>query len=96
MHFENIWTQSEEVAEALMNKNSGDRPFAIDDIISRLILLKEFDQMPQAERERQMGNILFMLSYLSKSWDINTWKALKESMEGYNIDYLDPDIESEL
>lgn len=96
MHFENVWLQSEEVAEALMNKNSGDIPFAIDDIISRLILLKEFEQMPHTEKERQMGNILFMISYLSKFWDVNTWKVLKESMEGYNIDYLDPDVESEL
>ena len=96
MHFEDIWTQSEEVADALMNKNSGDVHFAIDDMISRLILLKEFNHMFKDEKDRQIGNILFMLSYLSKSWDVNTWKVLKESMEGYKVDYLDPDVESEL
>ena len=95
-HFEDIWVQSEDIAEAYMAADKLGESAAIDDIMSRLHLLKEFDNMAQEEKNRQMGNILFMFSFLSKAWNINTWSAMRDAMTGYNIDVLDPDIESEL
>lgn len=92
-HFEEVWVKSEKVSQEYMDRFNNNESTAISDIMSRLHLLRE---LPDEEKKEQVGHILFLITYLSKIWNINVWTLLEETMNNYHVSVLDPDLESDI
>lgn len=74
-HFEHIW----EKAEIISVKND----LKTDN--ERILLIIEYLNLLSTDHEKYMGKILFQLCGLSKSFNVNTYKALFSEMQDVQI-----------
>lgn len=93
-HFEQLW----EEAEKLNGEIGGDHPVEsiIDELIAKLTVYKVIeknDKIPQEEKLKlkthTFGKILSTLTHLSLRDNVNTFIALKNSINDLKIDQLE-------
>jgi len=74
-HFEELWEEAEEVTTPLTEEE----------------IIKEIHYYLEGDFKKYFGRILFLLTVLSKSENINAYEALSIAMEEQKMDNNDPD-----
>ena len=99
-HFEQIWEDSEKVAFDKLSDNPLKVNLACDLIGKGLEFIdsEESRQLSMSndnrdKLRREMGNILFYLTFLSQHYNLNTWELLTEAMNNHKIEMMDEDEE---
>jgi hypothetical protein len=98
MHFEDLWEESEKLSHSIIpdNNDSPKEPLlaVIQDIDNNLsiirnnLLILEVDEQEKALGAAEaIGQILFLLSYLSQRYGINVYAALQSTMNNKKVDH---------
>ncbi len=95
-HFEALWERSEVVAEKYYEQPRFNIYDVLDELQENLILLRRYEKtkVDNYKTAELMGKILFNLTYISKTKNINTHLALKDVIEDLKIEMLDPEIDN--
>jgi hypothetical protein len=100
-HFETIWEEAERtVTDAFAESESLDPKYTLEEcifgsIISHAEALKSEMNNPDEDLDKMasayIGEMLLMMSFLSKKLDVDVYSALKKAMSGVMIDHLGKD-----
>lgn len=82
-HFENLWQEAEEINKKSAPESGTDE--ILDELILKINLYKAIDKnkdLPNKEEAKSymMGEILYSLSAISLKDNLNTFKALQDSI----------------
>lgn len=81
-HFEQLWEESENQSHEIIGQSSFDE-------ILKLIKLKIYDIEIKDNVEDDIGVLLFYISHISKSKNINVYAALSEAIDDSKIKKLE-------
>lgn len=86
-HFENLWEESEEIISEFVKTNN---EFNLKELIPQIV--NDLLTLPSsAERHKALGTLLLYITFYTKSYDINAYQALQESIDSLKLELYDPD-----
>jgi hypothetical protein len=85
--FENLWEEAEE--EVL--ENFPDQSI-VNSEINHLILMLLNNEDYKNRYPEYIGKLIYFISWYSKTYDINVYTALRETIDHYKLKRLDPEI----
>jgi hypothetical protein len=93
IHFENLWTECENLHQEIVQDESSAQ--ILDELILKINLYKALDQkteIPETElqtiKSRTIGEILLTLTKLSLKDNLNVYEALSIAMQWRSIDHF--------
>lgn len=92
-HFEHLWEEAEVVVSNFYESKSEDNMIVdFTSLTSANNLLKKLTSSGNKEDQYEcMGDLITFLCFYSKKYDINSYAALKDSINNMKIDMLDED-----
>lgn len=91
-HYEHLWEEAEMIASSYFEEyNDDDFLEKMKSLLSEMVVSNDdLDLLTQ-----QMGDFIFMTSYLSHKYGVNTYTALQDAIDNARIEMLDPDLEND-